>query len=69
MYSISKNCFLILQVAFFIYLSVALYGVLHLKEGLERHKLARFDSYSIKFYDLEDAYFREYPYRINVSWG
>ena len=52
---------------FFIYLSVAILGVLQLEEGLERRRLARFDSYSVQFYDLEDTYFREYPYRISVS--
>ena len=52
---------------FFIYLSVAILGVLQLEEGLERRRLARFDSYSIQFYDLEDSYFREYPFRISVS--
>ena len=54
-------------VGFFIYLSVAIWGVLQLQEGLERRRLARFDSYSVRFYDLEDGYFREYPYRISVS--
>ena len=54
-------------VGFFIYLSVAIWGVLQLQEGLERRRLARFDSYSVRFYDLEDRYFREYPYRISVS--
>lgn len=54
---------------FFIYLAVALWGVAQLQEGLERRKLARFDSYSVNFYNLEDTYFREYPYRINVRIG
>ena len=54
-------------VGFFIYLSVAIWRVLQLQEGLERRRLARFDSYSVRFYDLEDTYFREYPYRISVS--
>ena len=54
-------------VGFFIYLSVAIWGVLQLREGLERRRLARFDSYSVQFYNLEDTYFREYPYRISVS--
>lgn len=36
------------------------------KEGLDRRKLSRDDSYSVKFYDFEDRFFREYPYRIQV---
>nr|CAD7394216.1 unnamed protein product [Timema cristinae] len=37
-----------------------------MKEGLERRKLSRADSYSVEFYDREDFYFREFPYRIQV---
>ncbi len=54
-------------VGYFIYLSVAVFGLLQIQEGLERRRLSRFDSYAIRFYDLEDTYFREYPYRISVS--
>ena len=49
------------------YLCVASWGVTQLKEGLEKKRLSRFDSYSVDFYDVEDQYFREYPFRINVS--
>ena len=49
------------------YLGVAIWGITQLKEGLERKRLARFDSYSTKFYYLEDTYFRDYPYRVSVS--
>ncbi|KAH0552327.1 patched domain-containing protein 3 [Cotesia glomerata] len=48
------------------YLIGALYGLTTLKEGLERRKLSKEDSYSIVFYDREDLYFREFPYRIQV---
>lgn len=49
------------------YLCVASWGVTQLQEGLEKKRLSRFDSYSVDFYDVEDRYFREYPFRINVS--
>lgn len=49
------------------YLCGAAYGVTQIKEGLERRKLSKSDSYSIKFYDLEDEYYREFPYRIQVA--
>ncbi|XP_069953397.1 patched domain-containing protein 3-like [Cherax quadricarinatus] len=49
------------------YLAVASYGFTMLREGLERRKLSRDDSYSVHFYDSEDRYFREYPYRIQVA--
>ena len=48
------------------YLGVASWGVSQLREGLERRKLSRYDSYSVDYYDTDDKYFREYPYRVNV---
>ncbi|KAK6620311.1 hypothetical protein RUM44_006712 [Polyplax serrata] len=52
--------------AFAAYLVGACYGITTLKEGLQRRKLSRADSYSVEFYDREDYYFREFPYRIQV---
>lgn len=48
------------------YLAGALYGLTTLREGLDRRKLSKNDSYSIVFYDKQDYYFREFPYRIQV---
>lgn len=48
------------------YLAGAFYGITTIKEGLERRKLSRSDSYSVVFFDLEDEYYREFPYRIQV---
>lgn len=48
------------------YLAGAIYGLTQIKEGLERRKLSKADSYSVKFFDLEDEYYREFPYRIQV---
>ncbi|OWR54203.1 Ptc-related protein [Danaus plexippus plexippus] len=48
------------------YLAGAGYGVTNLKEGLERRKLSKVDSYSVEFFDREDLYYREFPYRIQV---
>ena len=49
------------------YLFVSGWAVSNLQEGLERKRLSRYDSYSVTFYNMEDKYFREYPYRVNVS--
>lgn len=49
------------------YLGGAFYGITTIKEGLERRKLSKEDSYSVKFFDLEDEYYREFPYRIQVK--
>ncbi|XP_076326297.1 patched domain-containing protein 3-like [Tachypleus tridentatus] len=51
---------------FFLYLAVGIWGCTLVKEGLERHKLSRYDSYSVTFYKMDDMYFRKYPYRIHV---
>lgn len=48
------------------YLGGACYGLTQIQEGLERRKLSKADSYSVKFFDLEDDYYREFPYRIQV---
>lgn len=53
-------------VIFAMYLAGACYGITNLEEGLERRKLAKADSYSVNFFDLEDEYYREFPYRIQV---
>ena len=51
------------------YLGISSWGVSQLREGLERRKLSRYDSYSVEYYDTDDMYFREYPYRVNVSFS
>ncbi|KAL7632548.1 UNVERIFIED_CONTAM: hypothetical protein RMT77_017115 [Armadillidium vulgare] len=56
----------VVVISFMFYLAGAIYGFLEVKEGLERRRLSRYDSYSVEFYDMEDKYFREYPYRIQV---
>jgi hypothetical protein len=57
----------IVVAVFACYVAGACYGIAGIKEGLERRKLSRSDSYSVEFYDREDFYFREFPYRIQVQ--
>lgn len=57
----------IIILIFICYLLGGFYGLTTLKEGLDRRKLSKEDSYSITFYDREDYYFREFPYRIQVD--
>lgn len=45
------------------YLAGAGYGVTQIEEGLERRKVAKNGSYAIEFFDREDDYYREFPYR------
>nr|XP_053643838.1 patched domain-containing protein 3-like [Cherax quadricarinatus]XP_053643839.1 patched domain-containing protein 3-like [Cherax quadricarinatus] len=56
----------IVIIVFMLYLAVACWGCTTLNEGLERRRLSRDDSYSVLFYEREDKYFREFPYRIQV---
>ena len=51
---------------FIVYLAGAIHGVSKVQEGLQRRKLSKPDSYSIEYYDREDYYFKDYPYRIQV---
>lgn len=48
------------------YLVGAGWGLTNIEEGLEKRNTANYDSYSVQFYDLEDAFFKEYAYTINV---
>ncbi|OXU24936.1 hypothetical protein TSAR_000668 [Trichomalopsis sarcophagae] len=57
---------LLVIVVFGLYLSGALYGLTTIKEGLDRRRLSKDDSYSITFYEREEKYYREFPYRIQV---
>lgn len=59
-------CKLIIILIFATYLAGACYGITQIKEGLERRKLSREDSYSVEFFDREDDYYREFPYRMQV---
>lgn len=62
----NKWCKIVIILAFASYLAGACYGVTQIKEGLERRKLSREDSYSVEFFDREDDYYREFPYRMQV---
>lgn len=56
----------VILLIFATYLFGAGYGITQIKEGLERRKLSKEDSYSVKFFDLEDEFYREFPYRMQV---
>ncbi|RWS11672.1 patched domain-containing protein 3-like protein [Dinothrombium tinctorium] len=65
--SLNKRSIKVVVLAIFlVYLIIGIYGCTIVKEGLDRRKLSRDDSYSVKYYDYDDRFFREYPYRIQV---
>lgn len=43
-----------------------IYGCTQVREGLDRRKLSRDDSYSVEFYNVDDRNFRDYPHRIQL---
>jgi predicted RND superfamily exporter protein len=55
--------------AFGIYIVIACWGVTNIKEGLEKRNTANYDSYSVKYYDMEDRFFKEYGYSISVTFA
>ncbi len=52
-----------------VYIVSACWGVTHIKEGLEKRNTANYDSYSVKYYDLEDQFFKEYAFTISVVFS
>ena len=48
------------------YIMVAIWGITNIKEGLDTRNTVKFDSYSVDFYNMDDEYFNEYRYPINV---
>ncbi|XP_039955709.1 patched domain-containing protein 3 [Bactrocera tryoni] len=62
----NKWCKMLIILIFATYLAGACYGLTQIKEGLERRKLSKADSYSVEFFDREDEYYREFPYRMQV---
>ena len=58
-----KACVLVL---FSAYLVGGIWGVTQVKEGLEKRNTANYDSYSVQYYDMDDAYFKKYAYLISV---
>ena len=46
--------------------AVAVYGITQLTEGLERKKLVGDFSYALPFFQSEDDFFRDNPYRLQV---
>ena len=58
-----KACVLIFFAA---YLVGAIWGVTEIKEGLEKRNTANYDSYSVQYYDMDDAYFKKHAFVISV---
>ncbi len=52
-----------------VYIVAACWGVTNIREGLEKRNTANYDSYSVKYYDLEDEYFKEYAFTISVVFA
>jgi len=53
-------------IVFLAYLGASIYGILKLEDGLERRKLVGHNSYAKPFFDTEDKFFRDNPYRFQI---
>ena len=49
-----------------VYLAGGIWGVTQIQEGLEKRNTANYDSYSVQYYDMDDAYFKKYAFTISV---
>ena len=58
-----KACVLVF---FSLYLVGGIWGVTEIQEGLEKRNTANYDSYSVQYYDMDDAYFKKHAYVISV---
>ncbi|OQR66928.1 patched domain-containing protein 3-like, partial [Tropilaelaps mercedesae] len=56
-------------VIFVVYVFVAAYGCSQLQEGLDRSRLTLDESYAKDFFIADDAYFKNYPYRLQVVFN
>ena len=50
-------------------MAAAVWGFTNIKEGLEKKNTANYDSYSVKYYDMDDAYFKKYAFTISVVFS
>ena len=53
-------------IVFTAYIVVSIWGITNINEGLEKRNTVNFDSYSIKFFDADDKYYRDYRFPVNV---
>ena len=50
-------------------MSAAVWGFTNIKEGLDKKNTANYDSYSIKYYEMDDTYFKKYAFTISVVFS
>ncbi|XP_022645882.1 patched domain-containing protein 3-like [Varroa jacobsoni] len=64
---LSKGYVKVMVIAcFLVYIAFGIAGCCQLKEGLERYKLATDYSYAKTFFNIDDKFFRKYPYRVQI---
>jgi hypothetical protein len=52
--------------SFLAYLVASVWGITQIREGLEKRNTVNYDSYSIDYYDMDDKYYKEFRFPINV---
>ena len=59
----------VVLVVFAVYMTAACWGLTNIKEGLEKRNTANYDSYSVKYYDMDDQYFKTYGFVISLMFS
>ena len=54
---------------FSVYICFGIWGVTEIREGLEKRNTANYDSYSVDYYNMDDAYFKKYAFTISVAFS
>ena len=55
--------------AYVTYMAAACWGFTNIKEGLDKKNTANYDSYSVKYYEMDDTYFKKYAFTISVVFS
>ena len=50
-------------------MAAACWGFTNIKEGLDKKNTANYDSYSVKYYEMDDTYFKKYAFTISVVFS
>ena len=53
-------------IVFTAYIVVSIWGITNIKEGLEKRNTMNYDSYSLQYYDMDDKYYKDFRYPINL---
>lgn len=59
---------MVVLAAYMVYIIIACWGLMNIREGLEKKNTANYNSYSVTYYNMEDSYFKEYAFTISLAF-